>query len=64
MNFDAPRIERRLRLSGILLILGLIIEACSLNWAHPTAFLAFIFVGGLLMAAGILVYLYSLVPQG
>ena len=53
--------ERRLKLSGVLIILGLIIEAFSLVWVHALAFLMFAFLGGLLMGVGILVYLYSLV---
>lgn len=57
-----PRIERRLRIAGILLLLGLGVEAASLHWAHPTAFLIFVLVGGFSMAAGIVVYLYSLLP--
>jgi hypothetical protein len=50
--------ERRLRISGVLIILGLIIEAFSLIWIHALAFIFFIMIGGLLMALGILIYLY------
>ena len=57
-------LERRLRIAGTLLVLGLLIELGSLLWSHPLAFILFIVVGGLLMAAGILVYLYSLVSGG
>ena len=53
--------DRRLRIAGTLIVLGLLIELGSLLWSHPLAFILFIVVGGLLMAAGILVYLYSLV---
>lgn len=53
--------ERNLRISGVLLILGLLVEAVSLFWVHPVAFLSFICLGGVLLAAGILIYLYSLV---
>jgi hypothetical protein len=56
----APLI-RRLRLSGLLVALGLIIEAVTLLWSHPTAFLVFLFVGGLLVAAGVLLYLFTIV---
>jgi TRAP-type C4-dicarboxylate transport system permease small subunit len=58
------KIERRLQVSGILVITGLIVELATLRWSHPTAFLSFIFFGGALMAAGILFYLYSLVATG
>ena len=54
-------ITHRLRLSGTLLILGLAIEAFSLAWGRPLAFLLFICVGGLLTLTGILVYLYALI---
>ena len=57
-------IERRLRISSILIGLGLLIELGSLLWSHPTAFLFFLLAGGLLMGAGILFYLYSLVSTG
>jgi hypothetical protein len=56
-----PKIERYLRLSGLLVITGLIIEALSLIWSHPTAFLVFMFIGGALMGLGILIFLISLV---
>jgi hypothetical protein len=61
VNYDTNRIERRLQVSGILLILGLVIEALSLLGSRPFAFLVFLFLGGLLMLSGILLYLYSLV---
>jgi hypothetical protein len=56
-------IARTLRISGALLILGLAVEAISLIWGKPLAFLLFACVGCLLMFAGILLYLYSLVPS-
>jgi len=53
--------ERRLRVSGILITLGLLVEALSFIRVHPLAFLGFMFIGGGLLAIGIAVYLYSLV---
>jgi len=50
----------RLRLSGILIILGLFVEALSLIRVSPLDFLAFMFIGGALLIAGIAVYLYSI----
>lgn len=61
MNTPLTKLEKRIRLSGLLLILGLLVELGSLYWSHPTAFLFFLLLGGLLMAAGILIYLLSLV---
>ena len=60
---EATPIERRLRISGILLALGLVVELGTLRWSHPTAFLAFLFVSGSLMAIGVLLYLYALVSN-
>ncbi|MBS1786167.1 MAG: hypothetical protein JST85_00490 [Acidobacteria bacterium] len=61
MNTKLNKIEKRIRLSGMLLIAGLLVELTTLNWSHPTSFLFFLGVGGLLMALGILVFLISLV---
>jgi uncharacterized membrane protein HdeD (DUF308 family) len=58
-----PRLVRRLRLAGLLLGLGLLIEVATLFWPHPTAFLAFLFLGALLVAAGVLLYLLSIVTD-
>jgi hypothetical protein len=56
--------ERRLRLAGTLIVLGLLIELASLLWSHPLAFIVFIAAGGLLIGVGIVIYLYSLVSGG
>ena len=61
MNTQPTKIERRIRLAGILLIAGLLVELVTLRWSHPTAFLFFLLLGGALMALGICVYLFSLV---
>ncbi len=53
-------LERRLQISGILLVLGLLTESLCLFWAKPLSFLAFISVGGVLLLLGIAVYLFSL----
>ena len=57
-------IEKRLRLAGLLLVVGLLVEAICLQWARPIAFILLVVVGGALCAAGIAVYLYSLVSAG
>jgi hypothetical protein len=54
-------LERRLQVAGSLLLLGLLIEALSVVWTRPVAFVVFVSLGGSLFAAGILLYLYSLV---
>jgi hypothetical protein len=53
----------KLRLSGILLILGLVVEALSLCWNNAFSFMAFAVIGGALFASGILLFLYSLVSS-
>ena len=54
-------LERKLQLSGTILILGLVVEALCLLLGHgPIAFLLFMGLGGFLFAAGILLYLFSL----
>jgi hypothetical protein len=56
----ATPMDRRLRISGILIVLGLVVEALSLIRVHPLAFLGFMFVGGGFLIVGSAVYLYSL----
>ena len=60
MTSPKTPLERRLQFASFLSILGLAVEAGSLLWSHPLAFLGFIFPGGALILAGILIYLYSL----
>jgi hypothetical protein len=57
-------LEKRLRVSAALVMLGLGVEIASLTWRHPTAFIVFVAGGGALMAAGIVLFLYSTVSQG
>lgn len=56
--------SRRLRTSGVLLILGLLIEALTLRWNIASSFLTFMLVGGVLFAAGVIVYLLALLQTG
>jgi uncharacterized membrane protein HdeD (DUF308 family) len=56
----APELFRRLKLAGLLVILGLAVEALTMFWSHPTAFLVFLLLGGLLVAAGVLLYLFAI----
>jgi len=61
MQTQANTIHAKLRLSGIFIVLGLVVQALSLLWNHPLSFIAFITVGGLLLAVGIVLYLLTLV---
>ena len=54
-------LERKLQLSGIILILGLAVESLCLLGHGPIAFMLFVGLGGVLFAVGIFLYLYSLV---
>ena len=60
---DGPvRTERRIRWASLLVGAGLLVQLVSLLVVHPLAFVAFLMVGCPLMAAGIVLYLFSLVP--
>jgi hypothetical protein len=61
---NANPIEKRLQIAAALIILGLLVEAVCLVWARPLAFLIFVGIGMLLMFAGIVFYLISLVTPG
>jgi hypothetical protein len=64
MTQTRASISRELKIAGILLIAGLLITIVSLIWRAPLAFLLFVGVGGLLILAGIVVYLFSVVGSG
>lgn len=54
---------KKLRTAGILIIIGLAVEAISLAWNHPLSFVAFLGISGLFLALGILLYLWALVSD-
>ena len=54
-------IQRFLKVSSGLIILGLLVEIVTLLWFHPLSFVLFAFVSATLIGLGILVYLTSLV---
>jgi hypothetical protein len=53
--------EKRLRIGGAFVLLGLLVELVALRWVHPAAFLVFAFIGIPILSLGILIYLYSVV---
>jgi hypothetical protein len=61
MKGRAIGIQRFLKVSSGLIILGLLAEIVSLLWFHPLSFVLFAFVSATLIGLGILVYLASLV---
>jgi len=57
-----PLIESRIKWASILIGAGLLIQMCTLFKIHPLAFVAFVVVGCPLIGAGVLLYLWGLVP--
>jgi len=58
---DTSPTERRIRWASLLVGAGLLVQLGSLLLIHPLAFMAFLMIGCPLMAAGIVLYLFSLV---
>ena len=56
-------IDRRVRIAAALVGAGLLVEIMVLRGEHPSAFLIFVLAGIPLVAAGVLVFLYSLVSS-
>lgn len=54
-------VEKRIRLAGLLICMGLLVQLVSLGWVHPLAFLAFLLIGCPLVGVGIVLYLWALV---
>lgn len=59
----APRFVSRLRLSGALVILGLVVQLATLVEAHPVSFLSFLIVGAGLVVAGVVTFLWAWARQ-
>lgn len=59
---DTSVTERRIRWASLLVGAGLLVQLGSLLVLHPLAFVAFLAIGCPLMAAGIVLYLFSLLP--
>lgn len=63
LQAQPPAVERRVRLAAILICTGLVCQLLTLVRIHPFAFMAFILIGCPLVAAGIGLYLYSIVSH-
>ena len=59
---DSSATERKIRWARLLVGAGLLVQLASLLIVHPLAFVAFLMIGCPLMAAGIALYLFSLLP--
>jgi hypothetical protein len=66
MQTQGKSINKKLRISGGLIALGLLVQALSLLWNHPLSCIAYVTIGGLFVAGGIVLYLFTLVniPSG
>jgi hypothetical protein len=53
--------ERRLRLAGWTISVGLFIQLLTLAWVHALAFVIFLMIGTPLVVAGAAYYLYFLI---
>lgn len=56
-------IQRRIRVAGILIGLGLMVQCATFFWSQASAFLVFAFIGAPLIFAGCAMFLYSLVSD-
>jgi len=61
MSEVTSRLQNKLKIAAYLLIAGLAVEGITLHWAHPTSFVLFIILGGVLVLAGIAIYLIAIV---
>ena len=57
MTLETWIVRDRFKLAGVLISMGLLIQAATLYWAHPLTFVAFIVLGGSFVAVGIVLYL-------
>ena len=58
------KLAKRIRKSSLLVLIGLVAELGSLMWHHPTAFVVFLLIGGSLMAAGMVLFVGTLLTRG
>ncbi len=52
---------KRLRISAILLVIGLVIGAVTQIWIHPLTFMALAAISIPLALVGIVIYIYSMI---
>jgi heme A synthase len=58
-----PHLEKRLRVAALLIVVGLMVESATLYSGHPLAFVAYLLFGCSLVAAGVLTYLWAVIPK-
>jgi hypothetical protein len=57
------KLAKLLRIAGFLIIGGFLVEVLTLIWSHPVSFLLYMGIGGVLMVAGIVLFLYAVVSH-
>ena len=57
------QLDERIRLSALIIALGLIVQGVSATVLHPLAFIAYLLVGFPLVCAGVLYFLSGLVSK-
>ena len=60
MNELDGRLERRLKLAGRLVMIGVAASSGTLLWHHPLSFMLFASLGGLLVIGGMVTYLVAI----
>ena len=55
--------EKRIRAASTLVLIGLLVECGTFFWKSPLAFFLFLFVGCGIAAAGIVLFLVSLIAE-
>jgi hypothetical protein len=63
MRGNESRFERKLKRAAYLLTAGLLVEGLTLLWANPMSFLLFLSLGGILIFAGLVTYLFAIVTH-
>jgi hypothetical protein len=61
MKQPPSKTEARLRAASLLVGAGLLVALASMLWNHPLSFLLFLLAGMPLCAAGVLLYLFTIV---
>lgn len=54
-------VERGIRVAGVLVLIGLIIELFTMFWSHPTAIIWYMVFGGGCLMLGVILYVIILV---
>jgi hypothetical protein len=56
-------LEKLLKIAGLILLGGLVVITVTLLWSHPLSFLISLGVGNVLIAGGVILYLYAIVSR-